>query len=368
MPRYLTLILGAIAMLAAYFGIRSLMTGNGAITTVKASTVPTLDKPVITADRQTRDGMPVAVRRSVAEVRPLFLSLSGRTEARTVVAKAETAGTITSAPAVEGAKVEKGALLCGLDVESRAAKAKEADAEATRRDLDWKAAVDLAAKGWASEARVASAKAALDAARAANEVARIELAKTQIRAPFAGVFEKRMANVGEFLSPGAACGVVIELDPIVVVAEADEKQAAQVKPDAAARLRLSDGGEALGKVRYVARAADAQTRAFRVEVEIPNPKISIPTGRAAEVRIRYGEGPAHKVTPGLLTLDSQGRIGVRYLDVGGVVSFATADVVDETAEGMWISGLPQEALIVDEGQDTVTPGVRATPVFRDAKN
>ncbi len=365
MPRYLTLILGAIAMLAAYFGIRSLMNGNDSVATVKAETVPTLDKPVA-ADRQARDGMAVAVRRSVAEVRPMFLSLSGRTEpARNVTVKAEAAGTITSAPAVEGKPVEKGALLCGLDIETKAARAREAEAEFTRRDLDWKTATDLAQKGWASETRVASAKAALDAARAALEVARIELAKTQLRAPFAGVFEKRMANVGEFLAPGAACGVVVQFDPIVVTAEADEKQAAQIKVDAAARLRLSDGGEAPGEVRYIARTADAQTRAFRVEVEVPNPTASIPVGRAAEVRIRFGEGPAHKVAPGLLTMDKQGRIGVRYLDVGGMVSFATADVVDEATDGVWITGLPNEALIVEEGQDSVTLGTRATPVIHD---
>jgi multidrug efflux system membrane fusion protein len=52
---------------------------------------------------------------------------------------------------------------------------------------------------------------------------------------------------------------------------------------------------------------------------------------------------------------------VRYLDVGGVVSFAPADIVDETADGTWIAGLPREALVVAEGQETVKPGLRAVP-------
>ena len=72
------------------------------------------------------------------------------------------------------------------------------------------------------------------------------------------------------------------------------------------------------------------------------------------------------MNPALLTLDDQGRIGVRYLDVGGVVSFAPADVVDETAEGTWIAGLPRETLIVAEGQDSVRPGLRVTPQVMDA--
>jgi membrane fusion protein, multidrug efflux system len=365
LSRWLTIIVGAIAVVAVIFGIRSMMTGGDSIATVAAETIPTLDKP-IAASQSARDGMQVVVKRSIAEIRPLYISLSGRTEAaRSVMLKAETTGAITSAPAQEGAIVDKGDLLCGLDVEGKAAKVREADAEATQKQQAYNAAVELTAKGWASEARVATAKAALEGAQAALDVARNELSKTQIRAPFRGVFEKRMANVGEFLSPGASCGLVVELDPILVVADAAERTAGQIRVDAPAKLRLSDGAEAKGHVRYVARTADAKSRMFRVEVEVNNPAQTIPVGRVAEVRIQTGEGDAHKVNPALLTLDEQGRVGVRYLDVGGVVSFQPADVVDETADGTWIAGLPREVLLVAEGQDQVKPGLRATPVVRD---
>jgi len=365
LSRWLTIIVGAIAVVAVIFGIRSLMTGGDSIVTVAAETIPTLDKPM-SATQTARDGMQVVVKRSIAEIRPLYLSLSGRTEAaRTVVMKAETTGTITSAPATEGQVVDKGALLCGLDMEGKGARVREAEAAAKQKQQAHAAAVELTAKGWASEARVATAKAAMEGAQAALEVARSELNKTQIRAPFRGVFEKRLADVGEFLAPGGACGVVVELDPILVVADAAERNAGQVKLDAPAKLRLSDGAEAKGRVRYIAKTADAKTRMFRVEVEVANPSQSIPVGRVAEVRIQTGEGDAHKVSPALLTLDEQGRIGVRYLDVGGVVSFQPADVVDETADGTWIAGLPREVLIVAEGQEQVKPGLRATPVVRD---
>ncbi|HVY89373.1 MAG TPA: efflux RND transporter periplasmic adaptor subunit [Hyphomonadaceae bacterium] len=361
----MTIILGAIALVAAVIGIRALMTSGDTIATVKAETIPTLDKPMA-GNQPAHDGMQVVVRRSVAEVRPLYLSLSGRTEAaRDVTVKAETTGTITSAPAQEGKVVDKGALLCGLDIEGRGAKLREAEAETAQKQNQYNAAVELAAKGWAAEARVTAAKAALDAAQAGLDVAKSEMAKTQIRAPFRGVFEKRMASTGDFLSPGGACGTVVELDPVVVIADVPEKNAAQVHVDAPSKLKLSDGGEALGHVRYLAKTADAATRMFRVEVEIANPNNLIPVGRVAEVRIQIGQGDAHKINPALLTLDEQGRIGVRYLDVGGIVSFAPADVVDETADGTWIAGLPREALIVAEGQDNVKPGLRATPVVRD---
>jgi membrane fusion protein, multidrug efflux system len=365
LPRILTIVLGAIALLVAVFGIRALMNSGDTIATVRAETVPTLDKPVSGA-QPPREGMQVMVRRSVAARRPLYLSLSGRTEAaRTVTVKAEATGTITSAPAVEGRVVERGELLCGLDMQGKGAKVREAEADADQKLKAYNSAVDLAARGWAAQSRVDTARAQLDESQAALDVARSELAKTQMRAPFRGVFETRLADVGEFLGAGGSCGVVVELDPVLVVAEAPERQAVQMRADAPSRLKLTDGTEAKGRVRYVAKTADPATRMFRVEVEVANPRNAIPVGRVAEIRIQTGEGDAHKVDPSLLTLDEQGRIGVRYLDVGGVVAFAPADIVDESAEGTWIAGLPREALIVAEGQEAVRAGLRATPVVRE---
>src|SRR5262245_48065060 len=98
--------------------IRALMPSGDQIATVRAETVPTLDKPTSTSPDQIRDGMQVVVLRSVSEVRPLFMSLSGRAEpARTVTVKSESSGTIVQAPAAVGSVVEKGALLCGLDIQ-----------------------------------------------------------------------------------------------------------------------------------------------------------------------------------------------------------------------------------------------------------
>jgi multidrug efflux system membrane fusion protein len=181
------------------------------------------------------------------------------------------------------------------------------------------------------------------------------------------VFEKRLADIGDFLTPGGACGVVVELDPMLVVAEATDKTVGRLRTGARARLRLADGTEALGRVSYIATTADPATRTYRVQIEMRNPGGAIPVGRVADVRIQTGEGDAHKIAAELLSLDDQGRIGVRYLDVGGVVSFLPADIVDETADGVWISGLPREALIVAAGQEAVRPGLRANPVFADDK-
>ncbi|MEP7211294.1 MAG: efflux RND transporter periplasmic adaptor subunit, partial [Alphaproteobacteria bacterium] len=259
MPRWLTVILGAAAIVAVVFGFRAMMPGGQKIATVQAETIPTLDKPMA-ASGAIRDGMQVVVRRSVAEVRPLFLSLSGKSEApRTVTVKAETTGNVALTPVEEGRAVDKGAVICSLENDVRSAKVHEVEAGMAQKELDYNAAVELTAKGWANQARVDSTKAALDSSKAALEVAKAELAKTQVRAPFAGVLEKRLVNVGDQMTPGASCGIVVELDPILLVGEASEKNAGLIRVDAPAKLNLSDGAEALGHVRYIAKTVDPQT-------------------------------------------------------------------------------------------------------------
>lgn len=364
MPRLLAIILGAIALIAAVVGIRSLMSDGDSIARVQAETIPTLDK-ALPDGQQGRSGMQVVVLRSVAVNRPLYLSLSGRSEAQTIDVKANASGTITSTPAVEGAVVEKDALLCGMDLDGANAKVREAEAQMAGKRQAYNAAAELVSKGWATEARLTTAKAALDGAQASLDLARAEQKKMTMRAPFRGVFEKRNAEVGQFMGPGGSCGVVVQLDPITFVADATEKQAAQMHVGGMAKVRLSDGGEVAGEVNYVARVADAATRMFRIKVSVPNGNNAIPVGRTAEIKIETGRGDAHRVSPALLTPDEQGRIGVRYLDVGGVVSFVPADIIDETVEGTWVAGLPREALLVAEGQENVKPGLRVTPVVRE---
>lgn len=360
MPRLLAIILGAVAVIAAYFGIRSLMPDGRDVPEVAADRIPTLDKALPTG-QQGRDGMQVVFIRSMSEQRTLYFRVGGRSEAETMDVKAGSPGTVTSAPVAEGTIVEKGAMLCGLDVEGAGAKLREAEAAMSGKKEAYEYAQKRLADGWVSEAFVKSAKAAMDGAQATLDVARAELRKMQLVAPFKGTFEKRNAKVGTFLGVGGSCGIVVQLDPISFVADVGEDNVAKVKEGGPARVRMPDGTEMPAMVTYLARVADPKTRMFRVKVSASNPGNAIPVGRTAEIRIETGVGDAHRVDPALLAPDSEGRIGVRYLDVGGVVSFAPADIIDETAEGTWVTGLPREALLVAKGQDNVKPGLRVTP-------
>src|SRR5205085_7604239 len=143
--------------------------------------------------------------------------------------------------------------------------------------------------------------------------AEIALSQVNIRAPFSGVFDKRDAEIGSYLAPGQSCGMMIELDPLLVVGDGPEPDAAKLRVCAPATAKLVSGQLLNGRVRYVAHDADPQTRTYHVEVAVPNGAGAVRSGLSAELRIGAGLGASHLVPVSALVLDSAGRQGVRYV-------------------------------------------------------
>jgi len=298
----------------------------------------------------------------------VLATLKGSTEPdREVTVRSETMGTVINASVAEGQIISRGTVLCGLDVESRAARIAEAEAGVTSARLDYDAARQLEEKGWTTSNNAAAAKAALDRAEAGLAAAKIELGKTRITAPFAGVFETRLAERGDFLSVGAPCGRVVDLDPIIVAVDATENQLNAIDPETPVQVELATGVKATGTVRYIARTASAQTRTFRIEIELPNPDNAIAAGLTASVKVGLGEAPAILMSPASLVLHDDGRVGVRYIDDADTVRFSEVSVVDDAPDGIWVTGIPDGANLLVAGQDFLREGIKVQPQSRQER-
>lgn len=291
----------------------------------------------------------------------IVASLKGSSEPdREVTVRSETMGTVINARVREGQSVTRGTVLCGLDVESRAARIAEAEAGVASARLEYDAASQLEEKGWTTSNRAAATKATLDGAEAALAAAKIEISKTNISAPFNGVFETRMAERGDFLSVGAPCGRLVDLDPIIVAVDATEAQLSAIDTSQTVEVSFATGLQKSGAVRYVASTANPQTRTFRVEIEIPNPDASIAAGLTASVRLKLGEVPAVLTTPATLVLHDDGRVGLRYVDNSDLVQFAEVRVVDDAPDGVWVTGIPEGVNLLAAGQDYLKEGVEVS--------
>ncbi|MCR5876004.1 efflux RND transporter periplasmic adaptor subunit [Phenylobacterium sp. J426] len=343
-PQYLFILI-VVGLLALYFIIGSLFGGR--------KTAPNAAEAKTTAAAETT----VQARLTPETVRQVDVVLRGRTEAaRSVVVRSETAGVVAETPAREGTFVRRGQVLCRLAVDARQASLDQARAMLRSRQLQRQAAQQLAEKGYRSQTQVLETQAALDAAQAQVRQAEIALAQVNIRAPFDGVFDRRDAEIGAYLAPGQACGTMIELNPLLVVGDVPETDAARLRVGAPANAKLVAGQTMTGRVRYVAQDADPQTRTYHIEVAVPNPANAIRSGLSAELRIGAGAGAAHRVPVSALVLDAAGRQGVRHVLPDNRVAFAPVTVLEETDEGLWVSGLSGTVRVITVGQSFVADG------------
>jgi len=76
---------------------------------------------------------------------------------------------------------------------------------------------------------------------------------------------------------------------------------------------------------------------------------------------------AHLIAQSSLTLDDEGVLGVRTIDSDNVASFMPVTLLRDTADGVWVTDLPDMVDIITIGQEFVTDGVRVTPTFAEAK-
>ncbi|WP_170396265.1 efflux RND transporter periplasmic adaptor subunit [Ruegeria arenilitoris] len=362
------------------------------------------------SDPQTaQNAIGVVVLRSSAREIDSAVLLRGQTRAnRQVEVLAETTSTVISEPKRKGAFVEAGDLLCELDpgtrpaslaeamaakleAESRIpeaeARLEEAHALVAEAQINLTAAQKLSETGFGSETRrisseaamrsaeagVKTAEAGLEATRAGIEAATAEVKAAQreidrqtIEAPFKGLLESDTAELGSLMQPGSLCATVIQLNPIKLVGFVPETDVNKIIVGSEASARLITGLEVKGRVTFLSRSADETTRTFEVEITVPNPELAIRDGQTANIRIAADGAKAHLLPQSALTLNNEGQIGVRTVGADQIVEFMPILLLRDTAEGVWVDGLPETSDVIVIGQEFVTQGVKVEPTYQEA--
>ena len=309
----------------------------------------------------------VEVRSAVLRAREVVVR--GYTEAsRQVVVRAEVSGTIDAILVRRGDRVTAGQVIARIDLGDRTARLSEAEALLAQREMEHGIARSLVDQGHQPVTRVVAAQTALQSAAAALERIQLEIEKTEIKAPFSGIIEDRAIEMGDFVNPGGAVAHVVDEDPFLVVGQVTENDVGSVHVGDPGSAVLLDGTEVLGVVRFVATVADAQTRTFRVEIEVPNANRTLRAGLTATLTLPVGAALAHFVSPAALVLDEDGALGVKSVTADGVVEFYPARVLASEDDGVWLDGLPETLSIITVGHQFVRAGdhVRAVADNREA--
>lgn len=289
------------------------------------------------------------------------VAVRGRTQAnRLVNVRSEASGRVIGTPVPRGAQANEGDILCELATDNREAELQEAVSRREQTRLEYEGALDLQRRDLQSAVSVAQLKAAYDSAVAAVGRAELALERTRIRAPFAGIVEARTIEVGDYMDMGAQCATLLDDSPMLLVGLVPEQDVGNLTLGSQVRAQTVTGEYLQGSLRYIARAADNVARSYRIEIELEPTGKPIRQGISTDIQINARDIQAHLVPPSSVTLDDDGLIGVKLLNRDNVVEFHHVNIVGESTRidqaGFWVTGLPDEIVLITLGQELVFPG------------
>jgi len=294
-------------------------------------------------------------------------SVIARNESRL---SAEVSGTLLRWTADVGAQVARGQVLVQIDPRDAELAVQRAQAalDATQARLKLAQAQlqrsrDLVAQGFFSqealaqrETEVTLVQTEVSASRAQLATAQRQLAKTTLRAPFAGSVKERLAQTGEAVAPGSVLYVLSESGAAELQATLSPADVPGLR--AGSELRFVASGETVPvKLLRVGStlSAPARTQMARLAFDTTDASAAPPAGTSGTLRWR--ESRPH--LPPALMVRRNGGLGVFVQQGSGAQATARFVAISGAQEGR-ASALPAalgaETIVVVNGQAALQQG------------
>ena len=316
--------------------------------------------PVFTREKP----MPVAVAvtTSVAETVTQFYQAEGQAlPDRDTMMRAGTSGDISQVLVAKGQDVAAGDIVARFDPTGNLADANDAAEELARAQREFDNAEQLRKRGVSTADRVAEARATLASVQAKVTAVQQAADALIITAPFAGRVETLNIDEGEFVSAGTEVGRLVDITPLTVAIQVPQQSLTRLSVGQPATVRFITGEVRKGVVTFVGTSAASETRTFLAEIEVENADGAIPAGISAEVSIPTGEATAHFLSPSIVSLNTEGALGVKTVNSDNVVEFFPIQVVKAQIDGIWVTGLPERVDVITVGQGFVNEAETVSP-------
>jgi membrane fusion protein, multidrug efflux system len=290
------------------------------------------------------------------------LQALGTAQAReSIVLTPKVADTIRVIRFDSGDRVRRGQVLVEMSSVEQAADlaevraANQAAQEALRREEE------LFQRGFASQARLDTVRAAADAAQARVNAGSSRIADRTIRAPFAGVVGLRTASPGQFMRPGDQIGTLDDITEIKLDFDVPETQIARLQQGVQIIAMTAAFPERSfqGVISHVDSRVDPTTRTVRVRAMLPNTDEAIRPGMLMTVRVLANPRETLAV-PEIAILDrADGSFVYRVITREGAQVVEQAAIrTGQRSSGMAevLEGLSPGDLVVTEGIQSIRPG------------
>lgn len=269
-----------------------------------------------------------------------------------VVLRAEVAGRIVALNFQEGQEVKQGQIVVQLDDSMADAQVQQAQANLRLTDSQLRRAGQLANQGFISAQAKDEASSKHAVQQAELRLAKVQLDKTQIRAPFTGIAGLKMISVGDYVSPGAELVNIEDIHSLSVDFSVPEQYLAGLKVGMPVSLRLDafPGEVRMGELSVISPQVDAAARTIRLRARIDNQDGSLRPGLFVRVGLQMGTEQALMVPETALApagqqqyiyLVKDGKVSRREITIG-VRRDAWVQVIGEAlqaGDAVIVSGL-----------------------------
>ena len=299
---------------------------------------------------------------SVAEARlgpvALHLTTTSAVEAeRTAQVLSETSGVLTEINVREGDSVTAGQVLARVDARERRLAFQQAELRLARAEAEHARQQRAFEQDLVAEYEYEKARFDRDLAASELETARLDLDRTEIRAPFAGKVTELLLVEGGRLEPAQHLLTLADFDTLIARLYVPERDVAGLAPGQPAVVRPeSDASRAgiTGHIREVSPVVDRSTGTVKVTVALPSSAGTVVRpGSFARVVIETGRRENAVLAPKRAVIQSETGAHVFVVEDGKAVRReVTVGVEMESPEGALVEladGLDPGARIVVAG-------------------
>ncbi len=310
------------------------------------------------------DAVPVEVtavsRRAISASYNGTAALDAPDEAQVI---AKTSGIVLQLMTEEGQHVRKGQVLVKLDSERQRLGVQQAQAQVDKLAANYARSQKLAAAKLVSASDNDQIKYDLANARAALDMARLELSYTDVVAPISGVVAQRSIKVGNFVQINSPIIRIVDDSVLQATLNVPERELSKLRAGLPATMELDalPGKSFKGVVDHIAPMIDAGSGTFRVVCRFAGDGVLQP-GMFSRIRIDYDRHANALVVPRVALLEDSGDPAVFVVRGGKAVRVPVA--VGYT-EGQWAeirTGLQPGDAVVTAGKTALRDGSTVTVI------
>jgi membrane fusion protein (multidrug efflux system) len=272
---------------------------------------------------------------------------------------AKTSGVMVQLLAEEGDHVTAGQVLARLDGDKARLEAARQLATVRKLEDNYHRAQEMAAKKLVSAESAEQIKYDLESARAAYDLAKLDLSYTNITAPITGVVAQRMVKPGNLIALNAPVFRIVNNSHLEGVLNAPEREVSRLKVGLPLRMVVDavPGKVFEGRVDRIAPVMDSSSGTFRVVCAFENfPELR--PGMFGRIEVVYDQRTDALTVPRVALLEDEGEPAV-YVVEGKTAKRKTVQLGYTNGEIAEVrSGLKEGDQVVTAGKVAIRDGTQ----------